>query len=92
MALMINIVLQMMWLPLVMLASWGAVLSNAQSDDNYCLARDPYPYLYFGPKTAYERVYDHKDSPQNVPCELPQIPLCDPCISVCGPIRSFDPP
>lgn len=43
-----------------------APLALAQ-DEPYCLARDSYPYLYFGPKTAYERVYDHKDSPQNVP-------------------------
>ena len=55
-----------MWRPLLALTCWLAV-SSGQSDDQYCLARDQYPYLYFGPKTAYERVYDHKDSPQNVP-------------------------
>ncbi|XP_034242728.1 multiple inositol polyphosphate phosphatase 1-like [Thrips palmi] len=52
-------------LPLLLLLGAGALVAG--QDDQYCLARDQYPYLYFGPKTAYERVYDHKDSPQNVP-------------------------
>ncbi|KAK3913316.1 Multiple inositol polyphosphate phosphatase 1, partial [Frankliniella fusca] len=50
----------------------GAALvrdARAQADGqaDYCLAKDQYPYLYYGPKTAYERVYDHRESPQNVP-------------------------
>lgn len=53
-------------LPLLLPLLLGAALVNAQ-EEQYCLARDQYPYLYFGSKTAYERVYDHKDSPQNVP-------------------------
>lgn len=60
-----------MW-PALLLLLLGAALvrdAHAQADDqaDYCLAKDQFPYLYFGSKTAYERVYDHKESPQNVP-------------------------
>lgn len=55
-----------MW-RLVVLLGLCALARGQSYDDQYCLARDMFPYLYFGPKTAYERVYDHKDSPQNVP-------------------------
>lgn len=54
-------------LPALALALLSALAVASGQDDQYCLARDHYPYLYFGTKTAYERVYDHKDSPQNVP-------------------------
>ncbi|KAE8750599.1 hypothetical protein FOCC_FOCC002579 [Frankliniella occidentalis] len=64
-----------MW-PALLLLLLGAALvrdAHAQADDqaDYCLAKDQFPYLYFGSKTAYERVYDHKESPQNVPLPPP---------------------